>query len=189
MAEEAWGSRSEECTIMRTFPKSVGIPKQIKPAQAELIYNRMVPYNEEGNVILEIGTRLGYSASIIAQAAPLAKVITLEPLSNRVSKAREYLAPFPNITVVQAYSWDYLETYEGPELSAVFVDGDHKRAHKDVPWYYKLKPGGLILFHDYTEKGSIHVVRAVDLLAGFQGRKLDIRVIDEEGAGMAGMYR
>jgi len=174
---------------MRIFPESVGIPKQIKPAQAELIYNCMVPYNQEGNVILEIGTRLGYSASIIAQAAPLAKVITLEHLKERVIKARGYLKPFPNVTVVKAYSWDYLETYNGPLLSAVFVDGDHKRAARDVPWFYKLKPGGLILFHDYTKVGSVNVVTAVDLLAGFEGRKLDIRVIDTEGAGMAGMYR
>jgi len=174
---------------MRTFPRSRNIPKQIKPAQAELIYNCMVPYNQEGNVILEIGTRLGYSASIIAQAAPLAKVITLEPLSERISRASKYLEPFPNITLVRAYSWDYLETYRGPELSAIFVDGDHKRAHRDVPWFYKLKPGGLILFHDYTEVGSLPVVKAVNLLAVSLGRKLDIRVIDEEGAGMAGMYR
>jgi len=189
MAAEAWYGCSEERTMTRCFPRSAGIPKQIKPEQAELIYQCMIRYNQEGNIILEIGTRAGYSASIIAQAAPLAQIITLEPIKERVILARKHLREFPNVTVVKALSWEYLQQYKGPALSAIFVDGDHKHAQNDIPWFYKLKSGGLMLFHDYTEHGSYPVVRAVDLLAATLNKELDIKVIDTEGAGMAGLYR
>jgi len=169
--------------------RSANIPKQIKYYQAGLIFALMQQYNKEGNLIAEIGTRLGYSASIIAQAAPLAKVITYETEISRVIRAKGKLLPFKNIKVIQGISWEILKTYEGPQLAAIFVDGDHKHASLDVPWFNWLQPDGLILFHDYTVLGSIHVVTAVDKMVATFNRPPDIEVIDSNGIGMAGFYR
>jgi predicted O-methyltransferase YrrM len=36
-------------------------------------------------------------------------------------------------------------------VDCVFIDGEHtkKALKKDINWFYKIKPGGLIAFHDY----------------------------------------
>jgi len=173
----------------KAFKRSEHISRQMLPYQAVLLYDLMAQYNEPGNVILEIGTRAGFSASMIALAAPEASIITLEPEKLRVKQARSNLEHLPNIWVVKELSWNYLNFYVGEPISAIYVDGDHKRVAKDIPWFYKLKVEGLMLFHDYTMKSSPPVVREVDALAALVGRPLDIRLIDSNGVGMAGLYR
>ena len=169
--------------------KSAKISKQIQKYQAIAIFFLMSQYNETGNTIMEIGTRLGYSASIIAQAAYKAKVITYESVLERANRAELTLRQFSNIRVKHNFSWNVLLDYKSPKLAAIFVDGNHKYAGKDIAWFNHLQDDGMILFHDYTRKGSIYVVRAVETMSEILNRKPDIIIVDINGVGMSGFYR
>jgi len=142
-----------------------------------------------GANILEIGTAAGFSASLLAQAAPLATIVTLNPRDWEVATATNYLEPWPNVTAVQAVSWDYLDTYNAPELDMVFVDGDHNRIFRDMPWFNLLKVGGLMLFHDYSEVSCPSVFKTVRNFMLELKRPLDVEIIDSNLIGMAGIVR
>ena len=98
--------------VIKALQVSKPISKQIKIYQAGLIFRLMSQYNEPGNVIFEIGTRLGFSASIIAQAAPLARVITLEKIMTRIERACGNLEQFNNVRVKKGISWEILRKYQ-----------------------------------------------------------------------------
>jgi predicted O-methyltransferase YrrM len=165
------------------------IAAQMLPYQAMALYALAARYNVAGTNILEIGTAAGFSASIMAQAAPKARIITLNPRDWEVKDAQRNLSAWPNVTVVEAASWDYLKNYTGPDLDMVFVDGDHNRVNYDLPWFNELKPGGLFLFHDYSEVTCRTVYDTVNLMAKKLGRNLDVSIIDTNFIGMAGLYR
>ena len=181
---------SERCpAAFDAYVNSVHIPAQMLPYQALALYALATRYNVAGANILEIGTAAGFSASLLAQAAPLATIVTLNPRDWEVATATNYLEPWPNVTAVQAVSWDYLASYQGPQLDMVFVDGDHNRVPKDLPWFNWLKIGGLMLFHDYSEAACPAVYRTVNQLVLDLDRLLDVKIIDNEKIGMAGFYR
>jgi predicted O-methyltransferase YrrM len=165
---------------------SRNIPAHLLSYQAAALYE--LACWREGPV-LDIGTFKGYSASLLAQAQPSQPVVTLNPCEAEAAEAMGYLAPWRNVTVLIAASWDVLDWYSGPDLSLVFVDGDHKQAARDVPWFDRLRVGGLLLFHDYTPAQSPHVVEAVDGLATRLGRPPDVLIVDMDGVGMAGFCR
>jgi len=158
----------------------------MEPFQVAALFALAAQYN--GGNILEIGTFIGHSASIMAQAAPEAKIITLNHAAHEVEEAVRNLREWPNIEVVQALSWDYLDTYGNPMLDMVFVDGDHKRVVRDLPWWGWLEKDGLMLFHDYSPKLCPPVYNAVNRLGEMLGREPDVMVMDDEGRGMAGFY-
>ena len=185
-----------EMTIKGKYPaaaeacqNSEEIPAQMLYYQALALYALASRYNVEGANILEIGTAAGYSASIIAQAAPKATIVTLNPREWEVRTARQYLSQYPNVMVIEAASWDYLDTYQGPQLEMVFVDGDHNRVPKDLPWFNWLKTGGLMLFHDYSEAACPAVYKTVNQLVLDFDRLLDIQIVDNNKIGLAGFYR
>lgn len=169
------------------------IKREINEYQAALIYCLAKRFNCKGANILEIGTAWGRSASLMALAAPLANVITLNPKEHEVKKASVHLKTFPNVTIEQFISWDYLDTYDGPELDMVFIDGDHKRVKRDFPWWNWLKVGGLKLHHDYSPNESSRpcppVYDACNEFIDFLGRDSDILVVDNENVGMIGFVK
>ncbi len=125
----------------------------------------------------------------MAQAAPDAAILTLNYNASQVTKAIVNLLPYPNVKVQCGTSWEILEAYEGPELAVIFVDGDHKLAALDAPWFNQLAAGGLILFHDYTPIEAWSVVATVVAMGVALGRDPDIMIVDNNGIGMAGFYR
>lgn len=170
------------------------LKREIWPFQAAVLYGLVrANYSRPGAQILEIGTAWGYSAAVMAEAAPEAKIVTLNPKLHEVERARGHLAAYPNVTIRMELSWDVLAAYDGPALDMVFVDGDHQRVHLDFPWWDHLAVGGLMLFHDYSPKGSKRpcpsVYAAVNKFAGWLGRIPDILVMDYRYVGMAGFVR
>ena len=140
--------------------------------------------------ILEIGTRLGHSASIMAQAAPhCQEIVTIEPVKDRVEHAREYLTRWSYVSVVHDKSWDFLKTYQGEPFDLVFVDGNHRHVAFDNPWFHKLKEAGWILYHDWSTWGCWHVVEAVELMSRHLKRRPDFELVDTNQKGMAGFRR
>ena len=164
--------------------------QQIAPFQAACLYALTKRFDISGCNILEIGTYYGYSAAVMAQAAPHAQIVTLNPVESEWELARAKLAAYKNVRVANLYSWDYLDTYDGPELDFVFVDGDHKRVKRDRPWFNWLTPGGIILYHDYTPLGAERhcppVYNAVNDFVLWIGRNPDVLIVDDKKLGMAG---
>lgn len=166
--------------------KSRHIKGQMETYQVAALFALATQY--DGGNILEIGTFIGHSASIMAQAAPRARIVTLNSAAHEVKTARHNLGQWPNVKVAQAISWDYLDTYDGPPLDMIFVDGDHKRAVKDLPWWAWLADGGLMLFHDYSRERCPPVYEAVNGLGKMLGREPDVLIVDDQEIGMAGFY-
>lgn len=181
-------------SILRECPEaanaltvSSNIRAQLEMYQGAALFALASSYN--GGNILEIGTFVGYSTSLIAQAAPDAIITTLNPAIHEATGARQSLSSYRNVTVIEQKSWDYLKTYAGPYLNMIFVDGDHKRVERDLPWWNWVVDGGLILFHDYTPHSSPHVCHGVDGMSELLGREPDVLLIDINDVGMAGFIK
>lgn len=168
------------------------IKRQVAEYQGAVLYALAAQYNHEGAMILEIGTAWGYSAACMATAAPKAKLITLNPKPTEYPVATQHLVPWPNVTVLNLKSWDYVDQNEHI-FDLVFVDGDHGQVRRDMIWWRFLKPGGLLLFHDYAPDGSGRpcqpVYDEVNRFAAQLGREPDVLIIDERGVGLAGFYK
>ena len=165
--------------------------REVRDYEAGLLFILAEEVNRLDAMIFEIGTCWGWTAAIMATAAPLARVITCTPNPNHIIKARENLRKYPQVLVEGARSVDLLGHYA--LLDMIFVDGDHKAVEDDMPWFNALKPGGLMIFHDYCPEYTKPrpcrwVYDAVNRLAE-RTHTPDILVIDDHEEGMAGFYR
>jgi len=167
--------------------------REIYEYQAAALHVLASQYNRAGARILEIGTFWGYSAAVMAEAAPEAQIVTLNPKAHEVPIARQNLSAYLNVKVVEAFSWDYLKDCDGQTFDMIFVDGDHKRVTLDLPFWEHIVPGGLFLFHDYspdeTPRPCPAVYQAVNEFAFANGVIFDVLVVDDTGVGMAGFYK
>lgn len=168
--------------------------REIYEYQAAALYMVAKAFNYRGAKILEIGTAWGYSAAVMALAAPLATIITLNPVVEEVEKARKNLFEFPNVKVEIAKSWELFATYKGDAFDLIFNDGDHKRVKADFVWWDKLKPNGLYFFHDYSAVGMKRecppVFEGVNELTSQKGfKEPHVLIVDDGGCGMAGLYK
>lgn len=167
--------------------------RAIEVYQAYALYALARQFNRPGARVLEIGTAIGYSAAVLASALPDAQIITLNPHASEAAKARANLGAWGNVTVVEALSWDYLESYAGEPFDLIFVDGDHKRVRRDFAWWDHLRDGGLMLFHDYSPAGTyracVPVYEALNELRDKLKREFDVLVVDSGGVGLAGFVR
>lgn len=167
--------------------------QEVYAYQGAALYTLARSFNRPGATFLEIGTYWGFSAAILAQAAPQAHIITLNPKPWEHQEAQKNLMTWSNVHVFCQESGEYLETYPGSQLDFIFVDGDHKRIGEDLPWWNWLRSGGLMLFHDYSPNGSGRpcppVYRALEGFAHQLGRPADVLIVDDKNVGMAGWYR
>ena len=167
--------------------------REIWDYQACLLYVCANQFNVAGAQIMEFGTCWGWSAAIIANAAPKAKLVTMTPNVNHAKISTGQLAKYSNVKVLEKSSVDLLDEYNGPELDMLFVDGDHDNIRLDMPWWDWMKIGGLMLHHDYTPKGAPRetpiVYNELNLFWKKLGRGPDVLMIDDKGTGMAGWYR
>jgi predicted O-methyltransferase YrrM len=163
-----------------------------QPWQSAALYALTRQYNRLDARILEIGTALGYSAAVMAEAGPTTPIVTLNPKAVEVPRARENLEPYPNVTVLLEKSWDFYARRDDA-YDLIFVDGDHGQVERDLTWWERVRPGGLLLFHDYSPDGSRRpcqaVYDAINLFSVKIMQLLDVLIVDEQGVGMAGFYR
>lgn len=166
--------------------------REVEPFQAAALYALARQYNHEGARFLEIGTAVGYSAAVLAEAAPNATIITLNPQADEAEVAQQNLGPYANVKVVVERSWDYLASYHYLPFDFIFVDGDHKNVRLDLPWWDMLNNYGLMVFHDFSKEGTrracMPVYEACQEFAAWLGRA-DVMVTDDDGVGMIGFGR
>lgn len=165
------------------------IRAQLLPWQAAALFKLTLPYDIPGAMILEIGTGAGYSTAIIAQATPSAHIMTLNTNKQERLDSLKALSPWRNIQSIGRASWDFLDSYRGPFLNMIFVDGDHKRVARDLPWWDWVAPGGLMLFHDYSKTQCPPVYDALNKWRDELGQPFDVLLVDSDEIGMVGFYK
>ena len=168
--------------------------REVWEEQALVIAYLASQYDRKDAFILEIGANRGFTAAVLKLAAKKALVTTLEPDENNRREARGNVLPL-GVVVRPEKSTLYLERTEGSgcEYDMIFVDGDHKRVRLDLPWFNRLKVGGLFLHHDYSPLESARpcpsVFEALNDFGAHLGREADVLVVDNTMVGMAGWYR
>lgn len=202
--EELWqqldavhpGIKTKVATVYRElgehYPK-----RETRDYEAALLYILATQYNYLGALIAEVGTCYGFTAAIMQHAAPRARVMTCTPNPNHVKIARRNLAPnFGAIEVVETTSVNWLQHIGDSSLDMVFIDGDHKAVRDDLPFYNKLKIGGLKFHHDYCPGRPDHtgprpcrwVYEALNEFAD-KMHPFDVLMTDDNKEAVGGWYR
>lgn len=121
-------------------------------------YFRLLLQTLQPKHILEIGTAIGFSALLMAEYAPDAKITTIDRNEEMIGFAKENFAKYDvrkQITLVEGDAVDVLETLEG-EFDFVFMDSAKSKYIVFLPEVLKrLKVGGLIVFDDIFQGGDI----------------------------------
>lgn len=182
--------------ILERVRKQVPFTKrQIALYQGAVLFSLANKYNKSHCQILEIGTAWGYSAACLAEGAPWAEIITLNPKQGEFGVGKKNLLVYKNVEVVQLTSMEFWVKTKRTDLmfDMIFVDGDHDKIEEDLVWWERLNPKGLMLFHDYSPDGSGRPCRPVyaalnDWIYKIE-REFDVEVIDHRNVGMVGLYK
>jgi predicted O-methyltransferase YrrM len=125
---------------------------------------------------VEIGTFLGASAIMWCRANPQLELTCIDPYTpyrarpSSTSQNRNYAAARKNLspykaTLLRAESLDVVGNFEDNSLDFVYIDGNHlfDPCMQDIiRWVPKVRPGGLVLIHDYCTFERAGVMKAVD---------------------------
>ncbi len=167
--------------------------REIGQSQAAVLYQLTQKYNQPGSRILEIGTAHGWSAGVMAEAAPLAHITTMTPNQGNFEVATYNLRNYSNIEVICFASVPFLQQYNGPDFDMIFVDGDHKNIRLDLPYWNLLYTDGLFFHHDYSPAVSSRpcppVYKELNKFGLYLGRDRDVLIMSDTYVGMIGWYR
>ena len=121
-------------------------------------YFRFLMQTLQPKNILEIGTAIGFSALLMAENAPEAKITTLDRNPEMIAFAKENFTKYDirkQITLIEGDAVDTLLTLEG-EFDFVFMDSAKSKYIVFLPEVLKhLKVGGVIVFDDIFQGGDI----------------------------------
>lgn len=187
-----WQAMAARCPDMPVLP---AVRRELLDYQMAALYYLAQQYDRLDGRLLEIGTGRGASGYMLAKACPCARVasLTVDPAGAATADSLWAMHRLKNIETTVMASWDYLERYQGGPLDLVFVDGDHNRIARDLPWFNHLRPKGLMVFHDYSPadspRPSAICHAGLDEMATSLGRPFDVRIVDDTKTGMVGFYR
>ncbi|MCX8042728.1 MAG: glycosyltransferase, partial [Desulfobacterota bacterium] len=176
--------------IQRLFPKRPvpgnkfgmievnGIKGFLEDKEMQQLYNRALNLRR-GGMIIEIGSFMGLSASIMARALLEsgnynARIYCIDWWTAFKDRITPEYRPFYSVenfkanlfrtgidrmvTVIDRKSPECAALFEDNCADMVFVDGDHslQGCLNDLEaWYPKVKPGGVLIGHDYTWTESV----------------------------------
>lgn len=166
---------------------------QMLPYQLAAVYGLATQYAQPDVTMLEIGTGYGASAFMLARAAPRAFITSLTVNALEANMAQNKLEALGcNVKVIVQPSWDFYSVVRH-SWHLILVDGDHNHVRRDLDWWQRVAPGGLMLFHDFSPAGSPHaspVVYAELIKFGESLRRdPDVSIVDNTQTGMVGWYK
>lgn len=95
-----------------------------------------------------------------------------------------------NVSIHKGFSYDVLKTFNDDYFDMIYIDGDHTydgvKTDLNIS-LNKIKPGGLICGHDYSQTKFPEVVRAVNEFC-FEN-DLEINYITEDGCPTFGILK
>ena len=110
--------------------------------------------------ILEIGTYIGYSASVMLSSCE-AKVVTLEKIKENAELARKNLESFKDrVKVVECDAGEYIEREDIDKFDLIFLDGPKGQYINYLPYLKRLlNKNGLLVadnvyFHGLVKNGG-----------------------------------
>lgn len=108
--------------------------------------------------ILEIGTAIGFSALLIAEQVPDAKIITIDRNEEMIGFAKENFARFDQrkqITLLEGDAVDLLEHIE-QRFDLIFMDSAKSKYIVFLPEVLKrLEVGGVVILDDIFQGGDV----------------------------------
>ena len=140
---------------LENFARKENIP--IIPHET-VAYFRFLMETIQPKNILEIGTAIGFSALLMAQHAPNAKIKTIDRNPEMISFAKENFAKFDSrkqITLLEGDAVDILSTFTGT-YDFVFMDSAKSKYIVFLPEILKhLEVGGVVVLDDVFQGGDI----------------------------------
>ena len=134
----------------------LGIP--IIPHETAVFLDFIVGLYQPKN-ILEIGTAVGFSASLMATASPQAKVTTVDRYELMYSRAKanfERLGLADRITQLEGDAADILPTLEQGKYDFLFMDSAKAKYIEFFPYCMDvLEVGGVLMVDDIFQGGTI----------------------------------
>ncbi|MGT2958046.1 O-methyltransferase [Streptococcus bovimastitidis] len=140
---------------IEAFAKEENIPI----IQHEVVaYFRVLLQSLKPKNILEIGTAIGFSALLMAENAPDAKITTIDRNPEMIAFAKENFAKYDHRKQIQLLEGDAADvlSHLDQEYDFVFMDSAKSKYIVFLPEILKhLKVGGLIVFDDVFQGGDI----------------------------------
>lgn len=143
-------------TQMRLLAARNGVPI-LRPEAERLL--RTVLAEHRPQRILELGTAIGYSALLMAEALPCCRVVTLEKDAERVRLARQFFAASPSGSRIELLAGDAAQLLPSlaPPFDLVFLDA--AKGHylsclqQALPL---LRPGSVVVADDVLFYGQVY---------------------------------
>ena len=138
---------------------------------AELLDELFAKLSSPNPLVVELGTYLGCSAIYVAEKLKPFRLYTVDMFQSYGKHKNFFPLALNNfkacgvrdkIHVLSCRSWEAAGFFDDGEVDMVWVDASHEftgaKADLDA-WWAKVKPGGFLAGHDYSEAG---VALAVD---------------------------
>ncbi|PCS01322.1 methyltransferase [Lactococcus fujiensis JCM 16395] len=123
-----------------------------------VVYFQMLIQLIKPKRILEIGTAIGFSALMMAQAAPECEIVTIDRNQEMIELAKDNLSKFDKrkqITLLEGDAADLLSTLDG-QYDLVFMDSAKSKYVDFLPFALNLlSENGVILMDDIFQAGEI----------------------------------
>jgi predicted O-methyltransferase YrrM len=140
--------RSELLMEMEQFAKENYVPIMQLPAIEILLQLLRI---QKPNLILEIGSAIGYSAIRMSETLPHSKIVTIERDEARIEQAKQFIARSTVHDHIVLLEGDALEVdveSEYPSFDAVFIDAAIGQYQKFFEKYSPLVKTGGVLYID-----------------------------------------
>lgn len=146
---------SGEITEVLDFAKAHNIP--VIPHETVVYFQFLISLVQPKR-ILEIGTAIGFSALMMAQAAPEAEVVTIDRNPEMIDLAKTNLAKYDTnrqITLLEGDASDLLSGLTG-QFDIIFMDSAKSKYVEFLPYAMNLlSENGVILMDDVFQAGEI----------------------------------
>lgn len=133
---------------------------------------------------VEIGTCHGKFAQVLCESNPKLKLTTIDPYvavyqdartqrignekqSSLYEEAKNRLKPY-KCKIIKKHSFEAVLDFPYESIDFVYIDGSHEFDYiicDIIEWARRVKKGGIISGHDYSEKRMPGVVKSVNIYA------------------------